>query len=268
MILKKFNKIFGLRDSLEKERVHFVQRINQTIFKTIKSNPYPDNYEHIFRDVCYLKGLNGDDIINSANGWNYSSSLIVPSFRRITEDDFMETLKILVLLYKSLSGQNLERLNSSIELALSYADTDLGVDWKDGMFYPSGARELDKILIEEAYEWLVDYPDERRDFMAAISHYTKKQYGDVISNAYLVVEGLARKILENNKTLNNNREQLIKLLNLSQQWKSLLSNYINYANEFKRHASDKRGQVNPIEVEGFLYLTGLLTRLIIQSKKS
>jgi len=95
----------------------------------------------------------------------------------------------------------------------------------------------------------------------------KKIYGDIISNCYLVIEGLARKFLNNKRTLDNIKEELLKKLKLSQSWKSLLNNYMNYANEFKRHASDGRHSINPQEVEAFLYLTGLLARLMIQSEK-
>ena len=90
---------------------------------------------------------------------------------------------------------------------------------------------------------------------------------EVIINCYLVVEGIARAILGNKKTLDNNREGLIKRLGLSQEWKSLLNNFINYANEFKRHASENRHSLNPIEVEGFLYLTGVLLRMMILASK-
>ena len=56
---------------------------------------------------------------------------------------------------------------------------------------------------------------------------------------------------------------LLTKLNLSQDWKSILKNFINYANETKRHASDKRHAINPQEAEAFLYMTGLLVRLIV-----
>jgi len=36
-ILKRFNEIFGLEDSLEDERKRFVERVNQLIFNTIDS---------------------------------------------------------------------------------------------------------------------------------------------------------------------------------------------------------------------------------------
>ena len=131
------------------------------------------------------------------------------------------------------------------------------------MFYPNGARELDKGLIEEPLNWLTDFPNERADYLKALTAYTGKRLDEVIMNCYLAVEGIARQILGNKKVLDNNREELIKKIGLSQEWKALLSNFINYANEFKRHASEKRHDLNPVEVEGFLYMSGVMLRMAI-----
>ena len=131
------------------------------------------------------------------------------------------------------------------------------------MFYPSGARELDEPLVEETFKWLTDFPNEKADYHKAVTGYASKQFGEVITNCYLAVEGVARNILGNNRTLDNNREGLMEKLGLSQEWKALLSNFIRYANEFQRHASENRHNLNPIEVEGFLYMTGVLLRMMI-----
>jgi hypothetical protein len=136
------------------------------------------------------------------------------------------------------------------------------------MFYPSGAKELDEKLIEEPLEWLGGFPAEKIDYLKALTGYANSRLDDVIGNCYLVIEGIARNTLSNKKTLENNREELIKKIGLSQEWKSLLSNFVNYANEFKRHASEKRHSLSPIEVEGFLYMTGLLVRIIIEAINS
>ena len=56
--------------------------------------------------------------------------------------------------------------------------------------------------------WLNDYPEEKKDYKRALQCYLKEQdekvLGDVIKNCYLAVEGIARKVLENTKTLVNN----------------------------------------------------------------
>ncbi len=161
-----------------------------------------------------------------------------------------------------------EILSGWIEAALEHATVDLGVTWNDGMFYPTGARELDEPLVEETFKWLADFPNEKADYDKAVTAYTSKRLDDVIINCYLAVEGVARNILGNSKTLDNNREGLMQRLGLSQEWKALLSNFINYANEFKRHASENRHSPNPVEVEAFLYMSGVLLRMMILTAKT
>jgi len=264
-MLKRFNKIFGIQESEEEEKRKFVQRINQTIFNKIEDD---HSYEKIFRTICYWLGENANDRIRGANRYNVGVGIIIPSLRSISGDDFLLTLKILVLLYQYFDRNTewQEYISSWIEDALSNALLDLGVRWKNGMFYPSGAKELDEKLIEDPLDWLETYPDEKRDFFNALKNYTSKKYDAVVIDCYLVVEGLARKVLKNKKTLENNREVLLKKIGLSQEWKAFLNNYINYANELKRHAGNKRHSINPSEVEAFLYFTGLLVRLIVESE--
>jgi hypothetical protein len=181
----------------------------------------------------------------------------------------METLKVTALLYEALvkAPEEQHQLADWIETALENATMDIGVRWEDGMFYPSGAKELDERLIEEPLQWLEGFPDERADYLKALTGYAAKRFDDVIINCYLVVEGVARKVLNNSKTLDNNRKDLLRRIGLSQEWKALLSNFITYANEFKRHASSKQHDVNHIEIEGFLYMTGLLVRMIVETTK-
>jgi len=269
-MLRRFHEIFGIQDDLRKEQSRFVERIDQTAFDHIQSLDYRTPYEKVFRNVCYCLGVNADDRISRANQGYFQHSRNIPSLRSLTGGEFTETLKVLVLLYDVLEGVSGEQetLTQWIEIAFSHATADLGVTWNQGMFYPSGAPELDRSLIEEALEWLRDFPNERADYLKALTGYANKRLDEVIINCYVAVESMARTVLSNSKTLENNREGLVKKLGLSQTWKSLLSNFISYANEFERHASENRHSLNPIEVEGFLYMSGLLLRMAIHSTRA
>jgi hypothetical protein len=269
-MLGRFNKVFGIQDDLPTEQRRFVERINQVVFPQIEKLTYPIHYREIFEMVCYWLGTNAKDRISEANPFNPGSGTLVPSLRSLTGDEFTETLKVLGLLHTALAknsgGQQM--LSNSIEAALGQATVELGVTWNEGMFYPSGAQELDEALIEEPFKWLDDFPNEKADYLKAVTAYASKQLGEVIISCYVAVEGVARNILGNSRTLDNNREGLMQKLGLSQEWKALLSNFITYANEFKRHASENRHNLNPIEVEGFLYMTGVLLRMMILTAKT
>jgi hypothetical protein len=269
-MLRRFNKVFGIRDDLDTEQRRFVERINQTVFARIEKFHYPVSYQAIFEIVCYWLGINPNDRISKANQMNYGSETLVPSLRSLTQDEFMETLKVLGFLYKALdkNPEAQQSLSRSIKVALSNATIDLEVAWNNGMFYPAGARELDEKLIEEPFKWLDDFPNEKADYLKAVTGYANKRLDEVIINCYVAVEGIARAVLGNKKTLDNNRERLMKTLGLSQEWKALLNNFITYANEFERHASENRHSLNPIEVEGFLYLTGILLRMAILAART
>jgi len=58
---------------------------------------------------------------------------------------------------------------------------------------------------------------------------------------------------------------VLKRIDLSDGWKSILANYIKYAHDY-RHASEDRHEIKKREAEAYLYMTGLMIRLIIESK--
>lgn len=252
---KRFYKNFGIKVPVEEEMRRFVQRINQTIFKMVEGLYL---YEKVFSRLCYWLGINEDDHIRR----KHESTL-----RSLTGDDFLQTLEVLVLLHKFLDNDSKVQttISVSVEIALSLSTIDLGVKWKDGIFYKSGAKILDEKLVEDPLDCLEDYPNVKRDYLKALDSYYNKKLDDVMGSCYLVVEGLARKVLQNKKPLDKNQEELLGKVGLSQEWNSILYNYIKYAHDF-RHASDKRHSIKPQEVEAFLYFTGLLVRLIIESK--
>jgi hypothetical protein len=266
---RRFDRIFGIQASAEEEKQRFVHRMNQTVLHEVAVR-YGVRYETLFRRICYSLGVNADHLIARASPRDLTHlGPTIPGLRALTNDDFMKTLNVVVSLYEFFEVEEerewQERVDLAVKAALSSASLDLGVRWKKGMFYPSGAKVLDERLVEDPFDWLDDYPEQKRDFVKAVQAFSEKRFDDAVADCYKAAEGLARKILQNRRTLEKNREELLRRLGLSQEWKRLLSNYINYANEFARHASDKRDAVSPKEAHAYLYSTGLLVRLIVES---
>lgn len=271
-IRKRFNKIFGLGDGIEEERRRFVERVNHIIFHDIDTGDTDKFlYPALFDKVCFELGVNAHDFQERRFGYGINERYVPASIRTLTGDDFNKTLLVLCILYVYLEDSSYpeecqKELSTTIELVLSRCSCDIGIRWNEGFFYPAGADELDESLIEETLTWLNDYPDERKDYQRALECYLKEDsLADVIKNCYLAIEGVTRKVLGNDKTLDNNKDELLRKMNLSDGWKSMLATYIKYAHDY-RHASGQRHEIKKQEAEGYLYMTGLIIRLIIESK--
>lgn len=162
-------------------------------------------------------------------------------------------------------------LENSIQNILDSSEVDLEIAWKKGKFHPSGARILDDVLINESLDWLNTnrFQNVVKPFSKALDHYlhslTKPALlHDVITDAYEALEAMAKIATgRDTKDLSANREQLIKQLNVSPSYSRLLSEYIQYANDYRHAAGTGRVKQTPQrhEVESFLYMTGIFLRL-------
>ncbi len=269
-IHKRFNEVFGLEDSIEEEKKRFVERVNQHIFHRIDTEQWDYfDYSMLFKLVCFELGVNAHDF--REREMPRFLDIIPATIRTVTEDNFEMTIKVLCSLYdyitiESDNEKGREWLSKQINVILSRCTCDIGVRWKEGFFYPSGAEELDKPIIEETLTWLSDYPDERQSYRIALQCYVAEgSLTDVITNCYSAIEGVARNVLGNQKTLDNNKDELLAKIELSDGWKSILANYVKYAHDY-RHASPERHDITKQEAEAYLYMTGLIIRLIIESR--
>jgi hypothetical protein len=86
---------------------------------------------------------------------------------------------------------------------------------------------------------------------------------DVITDMYEALESLATIITGKDKDLSANRELFVKKLRVSENYKTILKEYISYANDFRHGSSQDSQKPSPSnhEVESFIYLTGAFIRL-------
>ncbi|RLD18706.1 MAG: hypothetical protein DRI36_00780 [Caldiserica bacterium] len=269
MSLKDFYRRFGIEINSKEAMEKFIVRVDVSIFKPIEKSLIwrPD----FIRWLSMKLGERWHQYIGRTIPKNEEYIASDLTLLRISGGKFLRCLHILELIYEYLKIQHnsyaekkAEDLDRKVQELIAESEVNLGIRWKKGKFYPLGVKYLDRKLIEDVLDWLNNFPNEKKDFENALKAYMEKRYNDVIIECYNCVEGITRKILGNRRVLENNKIDLIKKLNLSQQWCSFLSDFINYANEFKRHASEKRHKADPDEVEAYLYLTGLITRLCIQ----
>jgi hypothetical protein len=272
-IRKRFNENFGIQDNLEEERKRFVSRVNQVVFQMIDTRELVKfEYNNVLFDrLCYKMGIDASEIRHRYTRRHDHHLLPMeewaPEIRNLTQDDFQKTCLVLCILYTAFKESSNERmwLSTVINAILSEATCDLGVRWHEDFFYLSGAKELDESLVEDVLTWLKDYSDERQDYTRALQCQEQGALSDVVQNCYKAVEGVARAILGNQKILDNNKDELLKKIGLSDGWRAILASFIKYAHDY-RHASDQRHDITKPEAEAYLYMTGLFIRLLVTTR--
>lgn len=164
-------------------------------------------------------------------------------------------------------------LSGLIQSVMDASEIDLGVSWQPPAFLRTGAKLLDEALLNEPLRWLSDprYKSVYDPFAKGLSHYLEatskpERLADVVTDMYEAIEALARITTGKDKDLSGNREAFIKAAKLSDHYKQLLRNYVEYGSEF-RHAvrlGRPRPPLTEPEIEAFVYLTGLFIRLAIR----
>lgn len=266
MSLKEFDKTFGLESSIDEEKSKFVNRIENSIF-----NIFPKITDHnvnaqIFKGTCYQLGEDANAFIKESSSIKYT----IPNLSVLSKKDFIQTLRVVIALYKILTDKpNFQRIiDSQVIEAIELTTLNIGIKWKDGVFYPTGDKFLDTELIDYSLTLLDKFPNEKTDLKNALENYYSKSLYGVVENCYIAIEGIGRQLLNNKKTLDNNREDLLKLLQFSKYWDKIFLNFLSYAHEFRRHAGENRHELKSEEVEGFLYLTCLIIRATIRASSA
>lgn len=155
-------------------------------------------------------------------------------------------------------------------LVLSAIDIEIYKRGSEYLFYPSGAEVLDAKLINDNLNWLESYPKAREKMHLALSLQQRKgQPRQIIDNMRLSLELFLKQYLNNEKSLENQKEILGKKLqdnNVSKEirdmFATLFSFYTRYNNQNVKH-DDK---CVSIETEYIIYLTGTFIRFLIQIK--
>jgi hypothetical protein len=136
--------------------------------------------------------------------------------------------------------------------------------------YPSGARLLDEAVVESNLAWLARYPTVLNPFVEALKLYAAKdpkQYRSMLDNLRFAIEQMVRTILNNQKSLENQKDELLRWLKahdvhaqIRGMYHDLLfGGFAGYQNDAVKHQED---QYTLAEVEFVLYATGTFLRLI------
>lgn len=261
-----FEQRFGIEVGLEAAKQRFVNRlfnlIDEGFLGFTTKHCHLQEYEWALKYVAYKLGIR----------YEGNNTLVCYS-----GTDFSQVLKALEALYEAFKmkpfGSSDERLDVIIKAAISQSEIDLGVEWRDGLFYQSGAKLLDEALVKENLKWLSDpqYINVLTPFEKGLRHLLEAQkqptkLSNTVTDMYEALEALAKIVTGRDRDLSGNAESYISKLGLSEHYKGMLKAHIKYANKY-RHApkpSERSKPPLPNEVEAFVYTTGVFIRLAIQ----
>jgi len=135
------------------------------------------------------------------------------------------------------------------------------------MFYPKGAKLLDERLVSDNLDWLENYPKSYESFKNALLEYgTKGKEREVVDNLRLSLELLIKEILQNKKSLENQKNEIgvfLKSKNVSTEVSNLFWVVLDYYSKYQNNKAKHENSVVSDEVEFILYLTGTLMRFLL-----
>jgi hypothetical protein len=259
-----FHQRFNLEVGIDEARNRFVNRVINKVDQDLGYLEQPIMSGH-YQEATY----------NAAIKLGVKYSQYFP-FSHYASHNFHNCLIALEAIYEvfvAKSSREAENLSNLIQYAISLSETDLGIEWRDGVFWPSGAKLLDEALVNENLKWLADkgYQDVLVPFEKGLRHFLEatqkpERLGDTVTDVYEAVEALAKRVTGRDRDLSENAELFISKLKLSEHYKKMLKDYIEYANDY-RHAAKLGKEKKPLlrnEVEAFIYTSGLYIRLAVQ----
>jgi len=261
-----FHQRFNIEVELEAAKQRFISRLFNLIdgdfLGFTRKQCHLSEYVLAFKYVAFKLGIRYD----GNNTLEYYAG-----------SEFLQVLRTIEALFKAFQLENYansaDRLDKIVELAISESEIDLGISWRGGLFYPSGAKLMDEELVNEPLRWLADpkYNNVLAPFKKGLTHYLEanknpEKLADTITDIYEALEAMAKFVTGRDKDLSANRELFVSKLRLGRQYGKMLIDYIDYANDYRHgtEPSKTRANPNPNEVEAFIYTTGLFIRLAVK----
>lgn len=175
------------------------------------------------------------------------------------------------------SPQSLSRLETAIRDAVQLSPgirLDMSVHRREISIRPEGDRLLDKHVVDEVLISLEKYPIVSKHFKEALKFYASGEaprYRNALDNLRFALESLLKKVLSNNKSLENQKPSLLPWLKargvhsqvVNMYEMLLFGPYSLYQNEAVKHNE----AFNVVELEFVIYLTGTFMRLILTLSK-
>jgi len=204
-----YNKL-GLLPKIEEEKEKFCNRVIQ-LMKNLDSQDTNKNFLKRFLVISGIK--------------NHSS--LEYCFDEGTFENYILYLNYILYMIsqneelpsnKQFNPGIINLCKKGIETIFKLTLLNLGYLYKGNYIIKSGAKELDEKLIIDNLDWLIDFPNVRKNFKKAVEFNESKNYEDCLTNAYSALENIVKIVLDNKKILHNNKQinAFLKKINLGQ----------------------------------------------------
>lgn len=257
-------------DSIERFE-EFKRRVSNTISTVLSKRFASCEFHNNVLRIIGEKIIEKDSLSMQLSNLNYSFSETKYGKLILNEKDFVKLIFYIQSLFwvDDISEDKKVELVASIkrDIELSQLDIELKKVGKDYLFYPAGAKLLDKALVDDVLEWISGYNSVYKNYKSALDKYQRGIYDrNILDDLRLSLELLLKLILGNGKSLENQTTHLGKYLkdnNVSTEirnmYTALLHYFCNYQNECVKHGD----KVNKTEIEYTVYLTGTFMRFIL-----
>ena len=246
---------------------------NQASFEKLCYKVYSIVGEIYTQKYCYTE-RNITDILKNTRTYefNFSNTSLYSTLNQLSREEtllqFLEAMECILNFAKTEKDENI-LLHFNDIACLSNKNVRLRYDDKY-RFYPCGVEIFDEKLINDVLEFLQPYVDAHKELSEALQTFLEKSYRNAVDKTRLALEIFLRELLNNDKTLENQKEELNKYLgndvhqNIKSMFLQILDFYTKFNNNEAKHNS---GNFSECEVEFLFYLVGNFIRLFMQIEK-
>lgn len=219
--------------------------------------PAKDNACYSFNDTKLFKYINSWDLneVNQYNTFMY--------FLEISLNHCYYLLNVDTSVLAKDLAESLKLSNANVIICKNGDRFEL---------YPIDVPFLSEKLVMNVLSWLDLYPNTKKSFSKALKiKRTPDKYRNIIDELRLSVEFLFKQVFNNNKSLENQKSNIGDFfkennvsVEISNMYIKLMDLYATYNNNSAKHNDN----VNEIEIDYMIYLTGSFIRFILLIEKN
>lgn len=187
------------------------------------------------------------------------------------ENDYKMFMYFLQLTLNCNYGEYINKKNlvRDIAEALVLSNANVKIVNNNGLYelYPIDIPLLDEKLVFDVLSWLDDYSETKKHFDKALKMEKKENnYRNIIDELRLSLEFFFKQIFNNEKSLENQKNNLGRYMNqknISAEISNMYIKLIDLYTDYNNHTAKHEDKVEYVEINFMIYLTGNFIRFIL-----